>query len=116
MNRPRLLHNIAALGTVQAANYLIPLITLPYLTRTLGVEAWGEVALSQVIISYFSLVTNWGFSWSAARKIAAAGDNSSHLERVFFATWLAQLVLASMMIFILLTLVVFVPYFNNNID
>lgn len=114
MKRPKLLYNIAALGSVQATSYLIPLITLPYLTRTLGVEAWGELALAQVIIGYFSLVTSWGFSWSATRKIAAARDNGSQLARVFAATWSAQWVLASMTTLILLALVVFVPFFQRN--
>ncbi len=33
---PRLRSNIAALGVVQIGNYVIPLITLPYLARVLG--------------------------------------------------------------------------------
>ena len=114
IKRPRLLHNIAALASVQATSYLIPLITLPYLTRTLGVEAWGEIALAQAIIGYFSIVTSWGFSWSATRKIAAARDNGPQLARVFAATWSAQWVLTTMMTLILLALVVFVPFFQKN--
>lgn len=41
---PKLIHNIFALVSVQAIGYLLPLITLPYVTRVLGAAGWGTVA------------------------------------------------------------------------
>lgn len=86
----RLRHNITALGLVQIANYAIPLITLPYLTRILGTEAYGQVAFAQAVMAYFLLVTDYGFSWSATRKIAARRDDRVFVSRVFLGTWAAQ--------------------------
>ena len=48
--------NIIAMGVVQIGNYAIPLITLPYLARVLGAEAYGKVAFAQVFIAYFVLL------------------------------------------------------------
>lgn len=114
MKTPKLLHNIAALGSVQAANLLVPLITLPYVTRILGVEAWGKVAFAQVILSYFALITNWGFLWSATRKVAAIRDDLPRLSTVFMATWVAQWCLALATSAILLVLIFFVPFFQTD--
>lgn len=87
---PRLRNNIASLGMVQVANYAIPLITLPYLTRVLGLEAYGKVAFAQVLMAYFILLTDYGFSWSATRKIAAHRAERTYISRVFAGTWTAQ--------------------------
>ena len=87
---PRLRNNIASLGMVQVANYAIPLVTLPYLTRVLGPMAYGQVAFAQVLMVYFVLLTDYGFSWSATRKIAAHRDDRAYISRVFIGTWTAQ--------------------------
>ena len=114
MKTPNLLHSIAALGSVQVANYLLPLITMPYVTRVLGVEAWGRVAFVQIVISYFILVSDWGFYWSATRKVAAARENLTLLSTIFIATWAAQWILAAAVILCLLLLISLVPFFRKD--
>src|ERR1700691_2907305 len=87
---PRLRHNIAALGTLQAANYLVPLITLPFLARVLGVEVFGKVAFVQVLMTFFIVVSDYGFSWSATLQIASHRANRESVTSIFTATWAAQ--------------------------
>lgn len=93
---PRLRNNIAALGLVQISNYLLPLITLPYLTRVLGAEAFGKVAFAQVVMTYFVLLVDYGFSWSATRKVSAQRADRDALSRTFTATWAAQWLLVTL--------------------
>lgn len=111
---PKLCHNIAALGSVQIVGYLFPLITTPYVTRVLGAEAWGTVALVQVVISYFSLVINWGFGWSGTRKIASHRNDLIHVSEIFMATWFAQWLLCCGAILALCLFVILVPFFNQH--
>jgi O-antigen/teichoic acid export membrane protein len=106
-----LLQNIAALGAVQVASYLLPLITLPYVTRVLGAENWGVVAFVQVVIGYFTLLTNWGFPISGPRKISAHRNESELLSDIFIATWVAQWLICVLAIVLLIVLVLFIPYF-----
>lgn len=114
MTKPNLLHNILALSGVQALGYLLPLITLPYVTRVLGVEAWGTVALVQVVLSYFLLVTNWGFNLSATRKVAAHRNDAKQLSKIFMATWFAQWILCLMACLVLFLFVGLIPYFEKS--
>jgi len=116
VNKPHisLIHNIAALGSVQVIGYLLPLITTPYVTRILGIEAWGTLSLVQVILSYFTLVTNWGFPMSGTRKTAALRDCSDKLSDAFFAAWAAQWLLCGTVIFLLVSLVLLVPFFHQH--
>lgn len=92
----RLRRNIAALGVVQLSNYAIPLLTLPFLTRVLGAEAFGRVAFAQVLMAYFILLTDYGFSWSATRKISAHRADAAYVNQVFLGTWLAQWLLVAL--------------------
>lgn len=114
MKPPILLHNIAALGSVQAASILLPLITLPYVTRMLGIEAWGRLAFVQIVLGYFTLITNWGFQWSTTRKVAALRGDLPKLSGIFMATWVAQWFLALVVSAVLLLMIAVVPFFQKD--
>lgn len=113
---PNVWHNIAALSAVQAASYLLPLLTVPYVTRVLGTHGWGTVVFAQSILAYFIRVVDWGFSLGATRKVAACRDNVAQLSRVFFSTWMAQWLLAVGMSCIVVALALSVPFFRRDRD
>ena len=52
--------------------------------------AYGQVAFAQVLMIYLVLLTDYGFSWSATRKIAAHREDRAYISRVFIGTWTAQ--------------------------
>lgn len=106
-NSPSLRSNIAAMGLVQISNYVVPLITLPYLTRVLSAEVYGKVAFAQVFVTYFVLFVDYGFSWSATRKIAEHRTDHAFISRTFVATWLAQWILLALALVLSMLIVLF---------
>lgn len=88
-----LIFNILALGAVQVLGYLIPLLTIPYITRVLGADAWGKVAFAQAISAYLIIVANWGFHISATRKIAIIRNDAGAVSKMIAATWGGQVFL-----------------------
>jgi O-antigen/teichoic acid export membrane protein len=110
---PKLIHNVAALVSVQAAGYVLPLVTLPYVTRVLGVTGWGTVAWTQIVLGYFGLLTNWGFLWSGTRKVARLRGDPEELSKTFFAILIGQWVLGAFAILLLLSLILLVPFFHR---
>lgn len=112
--RPSLVENIVSLGALQLSSYLLPVAIAAYTARVLGIEAWGRVALVQLVLTYFTLVVSWGFSWSATRKIAALHDNEAEISRVAIATMAGQAILAIVMALILVILVLTVPFFARD--
>jgi len=100
---PTLASNVVVLGALQLASQAILLLTLPYLARQLGIEAFGRVALAQVVMQYLMLVVDYGFNWSATQRIAAGRDDRNHLNSLFSSTLLVQLALAAAASAMLLT-------------
>ena len=60
---------------------LFPLITFPYVTRTLGAEGYGRVGFAISIVSYFALVASLGIPSYAVRKCAQKRDNPKELAK-----------------------------------
>lgn len=114
MKQPRLLQNIATLGLLQVANFTLTLVTLPYVTRVLGVEAWGRVVFVQMMINYLVWFCNWGFYLGTTRKIAANRGNPTELADVYMATWFAQWVLTGAVIILLSGLFLYIPIFSKD--
>lgn len=114
MKPRRLLHNIAALGSLQVVMLVLPLLTVPFLTRVMGVEAWGRVVLAQVVLGYFCQITAWGFGWSATRKVSALRHDPAALVRVLVATWHAQWLLGLAALLVLALLVFCLPFFRAD--
>jgi PST family polysaccharide transporter len=68
---------------VQIINYLVPLILIPYIVRVVGPERYGTLALATAICSLFFLITDYGYQFTAPRKIALLRDTPVELNRYF---------------------------------
>lgn len=112
VERNQLKANIGALYALQAANYLIPLITLPYLVRVLGAEKFGLLAFAFILIEYFGIVTDYGFNLSASRRIAVCKNQPERISEIFCSTMLAKLCLAVLCFAVLALLLTAVPHFR----
>ena len=98
----RLLENFLSLTTLQIANYLLPLITIPYLIRVLGFEYYGLIAFALVIIEYFMLITNYGFELTATREISINQDNPIKLSEIFSSVMIIKFCFMLLSLFILI--------------
>ncbi len=92
--RHSILHNIAALFSVQIASYVIPLLLVPYLARVLGPSGWGRLAFAQSFSAYLALVIEFGFGLSGVREVARNRDNPERLGQLIAGVNGAKLVLA----------------------
>lgn len=72
-----LLRNAYALYALQIVNYGIPLLTLPYLVRHLGTEAYGWLAFSAAVNFYFVLCVDAGMNTYASRELSKLDFNKN---------------------------------------
>jgi O-antigen/teichoic acid export membrane protein len=96
MRKPSLGGNIASMMVWQIGNYVIPLLTFPYLTRTLGVRSFGEFGLAFAVATYLVLVTDYGFNLSAPGEIARHREDEERVSRIFWSVVSAKAVLLAL--------------------
>ena len=82
-NNQRIASNFFSLSVLQFVNYLAPLITVPYLVRVLGPEKFGLVGFATAFTQYLVTLSDYGFRWSATRKIAVFRDDRVRRHSVF---------------------------------
>ena len=68
--RNKLVSNSAWLFVLQIFNTIVPLITLPYVTRVLGASNYGIFSLSLNWITYLQVIVVFGFGYTGARKVS----------------------------------------------
>lgn len=73
---------------------IVPLITVPYVSRVLGAEQVGVYSYTSSIASYFVLFATLGMGKYGVRLIARAGDDRRERSRLFWSAWAAQLCVA----------------------
>ena len=86
-----LAENVLSLSLLQAAGYILPLITVPYLVRVLGVDLYGLVMFAIGTIQYFIIFTDFGFNLSATREIAANRGDIEKVSRIFSAAFTVRI-------------------------
>jgi len=85
--------NIGYMTLSQAANYVLPLVTLPYITRIIGPENYGLVEFATVTILFLSAIVTYGFTFTGTRKVAELKDNFPRISKVFSTLIQAKLYL-----------------------
>lgn len=109
-----LLNNFFYLTLLKIAGYVFPLFTLPYLSKVIGVEGFGKIAFASAIIVWIETFTDWGFNYTATRKVAKCRDCIEEQSMIFSTVLWARLLLMIVSFVILSLLVFFVPIFWDN--
>lgn len=92
-----------------ASNFLFPLITFPYVSRVLQVEANGILAYVTSIVSYFSLVASLGIPTYGIRAAATVRDDKRKLSKVVQELLIINIVLVGLVLIIYFIMLFTVP-------
>lgn len=89
------------MSLAQIANYALPLVVLPYITRVVGPANYGIIEFATVTLLYFIVIVEYSFYTTATRKIAALANNRERVSFYFsnVMTARALLFLAALCIF-----------------
>lgn len=107
--------NVASLFSVQIANFLLPLLTVPYVVRIIGPAKLGLLNFSQAYVLYFSLLINYGFDMAAVRSIAARREDKENTNRIFSQVMVGKTLLWGLSTAIFLTISLANPEFRAHL-
>jgi len=108
--------NYFSLLLLQAANYLLPLLILPFLVRVLGTDKFGLVMFAQSLAVFLTVFVDFGFNLSGTREISLARDNKKELSQIFSAIMIVKLLLIFIAFSILYIVVNFFTRFSLDKD
>ncbi len=75
--------NFTWLAVLKIIGYVFPLITLPYLSRVIGVDSFGEIAFAASIIVFIETFVDFGFNYTATRDVARQRDDMGAVSKIF---------------------------------
>lgn len=89
-NHKGLIESFLSLSVLNGINILLPLITLPYLVRTIGLAKFGAYSMVYTVLQYVLLVSAYGFSYTATKQVAQNRDNIDYIGVIFHSTIVAR--------------------------
>ncbi len=101
--------NILSLGLVEVANYVLPVLSVPVISRIIGPDKLGAINLLASIAGYFVLLIGYGFDYSATRQIARDPDNAENRSKVFSEVFCSQCFLFLLSVILYTVLVFSIP-------
>ena len=82
----------------QILTIILPLITVPYVSRVLGTEGIGIYSYTYSIVYYFIIISLLGINNHGNRTIAKVRENKEELSKQFISIYLIQLFMTFLMI------------------
>jgi O-antigen/teichoic acid export membrane protein len=112
-DKKQLLGNFVSLSVLRGFDFLIPLITLPYLVRVIGMEYFGLINFALSLALYFGAIIQYGFGVTATREIARNRGNPEALAKTYSATLSTTLLLSLVSAIAFTFLVLTIDKFNE---
>lgn len=89
----KLASNFLSLAVLRGFDLVIPIVTLPYLVKTIGLELYGILAFGLSLAMYFGAIIQYGFGVTAVREISTHRENPSKISQIYSCTLSCSLIL-----------------------
>ena len=89
---------------------ILPLITVPYVSKVLGAEGIGDYAFTYANMQYFVIFGMVGITLYGNRQIAYVRDNKDELKNTFFSIYTLQLITISISLTLYLIFALFLSH------
>ncbi|MBV7505573.1 flippase [Bacillus sp. sid0103] len=110
----RLVGNIISLIVLQGSNYLFPLITFPYLIRTLGVGNYGVLLFCVGMMQFLTIFIDYGFNISGTKDISIHKHRMDKVNDIYNMILTIKMILVLIVGIVYFSLVITVPFFSEH--
>ena len=108
-------NNIIMLYIMNITQLVLPLVTLPYLTRVLSVEGYGIVSYVKSIMTYATLVIEFGFILSGTKDIVEAKENKEEIGKIIGKITEGKILLSLVSLCILFIMIYTIPLLRRHV-
>lgn len=116
ISRLRLLKNTLFLYVLTFSSQVLGLITIPYQTRVLSPEMYGVVGVAISVMTFVSLILDFGILLSATPKVAAHTEDTTYLSKLYGSVFIVKGGLAIVLGIILLIVCVSFSYYRRYLN
>ena len=81
--KSEILKNLVSLGSVDVLGLLIPILTMPILSRALGPELYGQYLLFLTVITFGFTIIDYGIHYTGVREVAAYKSNKVKCKDIY---------------------------------
>ena len=85
--------NFVNYGIYQSSTYIVPLITIPYIIRVVGIENYGIISLANGVANYIRVGVDYGWNILGIQYVARAGNDAKKRGEIVSAILSQQLFL-----------------------
>ena len=115
MKNKVLLKNTVMLYILTFSSYFFSFITVPYQTRVLGPEIYGQLGFAMSFAMYIQLVLDFGFILSSTEDVSRRRNDRKELGRILSAVTLCKCVLGILSFIVVNVLCCTVSRFKTDI-
>lgn len=114
MKKGKVVKNTFMLYIMNIAQLVLPLVTLPYLTRVLSISNYGVVNYVKSIMTYMQIIIEFGFLLSATKDIVKA-KNNKEIGRIVGNVTLAKIILSFFSFIVLVIFSLSIPLLRSHL-
>lgn len=115
LKKSKVLKNSIWLSILQIVNTVIPILTIPYITRVLGTNEYGAFSIALNWILYLQVLVEFGFGLSGSRKVAIMKDNDQKELQEIFNNIISARILLLVLSFAILNIIALLSSFSKKI-
>ena len=97
------------------AGFVLPVLTIPYLTRVLGKPAWSQLVFVQGFCALAGVPLAWGFGYHGTRLVAKFRDDREKVGSICAEILAARLLLLAPVVLLVIGGVALIPKLQTDI-
>ncbi|UQS83295.1 oligosaccharide flippase family protein [Bombilactobacillus thymidiniphilus] len=115
MQSKKIINNTIMLYILSFTKIILPLITLPYLTRVLTVEMYGVTTYVKSIMTYMQMIVDFGFILSATKDVVRARSDNKKVGLIAGNVLIGKLILSILALLMLIVLIITIPLLRQHL-
>ncbi len=113
-NKSIIVKNVFSIGAARLLSILFPLLVLPYLINTIGIDQYGIIIFALAFVAYFNTFVDFSFAISAVRSVSKNQNNTKKLNEIASQVISTKLLLLAFACLVGSILISSIPVFNEQ--